>query len=157
MMKFPFFFLSIFLLPCPACSPETDTTLIGVKIYEHSAPYDQLFDQWKQMGINTAFSSETLISDKDFMKEAREHQISTFVIFPVFFNPEAIVEDAGLAAINRTGEAGWRSWSMHGKSSANTSPMGSVSILSVILYTGKKFTLTRTLRHFLSPVLTPCV
>jgi hypothetical protein len=110
MMKFPLYFLFIFLLLCPACSPESDTALIGVKIYKHSPPYEHLFDQWEQMGINTAFSSEALISDKEFMKEAREHQISTFVIFPVFYNPEALIEDSGLAAINRTGEAAAEEW-----------------------------------------------
>ena len=61
--------------------------LIGAKIYEHSGSYNLLFEEWNQMGINTGFCSQELISDRDFMKGAREHEISTFVIFPVFFNP----------------------------------------------------------------------
>lgn len=113
MMKFLFSILSIlsiFLLLCPGCSSETNQALIGAKIYEHSGPYDQLFDQWNQMGINTAFSSESLISNREFMLEAREHKISTFLIFPVFFNAEAIAEDEGLAAINRTGDVAAEEW-----------------------------------------------
>ncbi len=102
--------LSVFLLLFTGCKPVTDPALIGAKIYEHSGPYDQLFERWNQMGINTAFSSESLISTEEFMLEAREHRISTFVIFPVFFNPEAIVREAGLAAINRNGEAAAEEW-----------------------------------------------
>jgi len=110
MMKYLFSFLIIFLFLSRGCSPETDPLLIGAKIYEHKGPYDQLFDRWNQMGINTAFSSEHLISDREFMNEAREHKINTFVIFPVFFNAEAIAEDAGLAAINKNGEPAAEEW-----------------------------------------------
>ena len=110
MMKYLFTFLFLLLLLTTGCSPEVDQPLIGAKIYEHSGPYDQLFDQWKQLGINTAFSSERLITDRDFMNEAREHKISTFLIFPVFFNAEAIDEEAGLAAISSKGEAASEEW-----------------------------------------------
>jgi hypothetical protein len=110
MMKYLLSLLSVFLLLSTGCAPGTDPPVIGVKIYEHSGPYERLFDRWEQMGINTAFSSETLISDRDFMLEAREHGISTFVIFPVFFNPEAIAGDPGLAAITRTGEVAAEEW-----------------------------------------------
>ncbi|MEA3460426.1 MAG: hypothetical protein U9R49_01015, partial [Bacteroidota bacterium] len=110
MMKYLFSFLFIFLFLSRGCSPEADPLLIGAKIYEHTGPYDQLFDQWNQMGINTAFSSEKLISDREFMNQAREHKINTFVIIPVFFNAEAIAEDADLAAINRNGKAAAEEW-----------------------------------------------
>jgi len=109
-MKYLFSFLSLSLLLSAGCSPDTDQMLIGAKIYGHSGPYDQLFDQWKHLGINTAFSSENLISDREFMKEAREHSISTFLIYPVFFNAEVLAEEADLAAINRTGEAAAEEW-----------------------------------------------
>jgi len=92
------------------CSPGTDQQLIGAKIYENPGPYDQLFDQWNVMGINSAFCSQALVSNREFMLEARKHQISTFMIFPVFFNPEALAEDPGLAAIKRDGEAAVDEW-----------------------------------------------
>lgn len=110
MMKYFLFMPAIFLLLSGGCTPDTDPAVIGVKIYEHGGPYDQLFDRWNQMGINTAFSSESLISDKAFMMEARQHGISTFVIFPVFFNPEALAGEPGLAAINKTGEPAAEEW-----------------------------------------------
>jgi hypothetical protein len=107
-------FLRILLLLCLSlflhCTRGTEQRLIGAKIYEHPGPYDQLFDQWNRMGINTAFCSQALISNHEFMQEARKHRISTFMIFPVFFNPEALAEDPGLAAINRNGEPAVDEW-----------------------------------------------
>jgi len=110
MMKYLSSLLLILLLLFQACSPEADQMLIGAKIYEHSGPYRLLFEQWNQMGINTGFCSQELISDRDFMKEAIEHKISTFVIFPVFFNPEVLAGNPGLAAINRNGEEAAEEW-----------------------------------------------
>ena len=93
-----------------ACNQEQEDRIIGVKIYEHSGPYPQLFTSWNRMGINTGFCSEDLISDREFMKEARKKGISTFVIFPVFFNPEAIAESPEIAAINRDGNPAAEEW-----------------------------------------------
>jgi len=110
MMKYFFSFLLIFLLLVQGCSPEAQHTLIGAKIYENSGPHKLLFEQWNDMGINTGFCSQELISDREFMKEAREHKISTFLIFPVFFNSEAIAESPDLRAINRNGEVEAEEW-----------------------------------------------
>jgi len=109
-MKYNFASLIFSLLLLQGCSPEADQMLIGAKIYEHSGSYTLLFEQWNQMGINTGFCSQDLISDPEFMKEAREHKISTFVIFPVFYNPEVLAEEPGLAAINMNGKAAAEEW-----------------------------------------------
>jgi hypothetical protein len=101
-------FLAIIFLT--GCVQQQEERIIGVKIYEHSGSYDQLFKQWDNIGINTGFCSEGLISDQEFMKEAQENEISTFVIFPVFFNPETIALTSGLAAINQDGEAAVEEW-----------------------------------------------
>jgi len=103
-----FMLLSLFLFK--ACSHQENPQLIGAKIYEHDAPYDLLFKEWNRMGINTGFCSEKLISDREFMTEAREHEISTFVIFPVFFNPEEIAARPHMAAINRNGKPASEEW-----------------------------------------------
>jgi hypothetical protein len=110
MMKYliPFPILLLFLLQ--SCLNEGTQALIGAKIYEHLGSYDLLFQEWNQMGINTGFCSEELISDPEFMREAREHQVSTFVIFPVYYNPEEIARTPHLAAINRNGEAAAEDW-----------------------------------------------
>lgn len=110
MIKFLRAILPLCLFLFVECSHGTDQRLIGAKIYDHPGPYDQLFEQWNGMGINTAFCSQALVSKREFMQEARKHRISTFMIFPVFFNPEALAEDPGLAAINRNGEAAVAEW-----------------------------------------------
>ena len=110
MVKYLFSLLLVIPLLLPGCLQEDHQVLIGAKIYEHNGPYDRLFKQWNHMGINTGFCSQELISDQEFMKEAMEHKISTFVIFPVFFNPEALAQTPHIAAINRNGEAAAEEW-----------------------------------------------
>lgn len=110
MKKFLRFIPCAILILVQACAPEKDQAVIGAKIYAHEGPHDQLFRQWNQMGINTAFCSEELISDPGFMREARAHQITTYVIFPVFFNPEAIAGSPRLAAIKQDGSVAAEEW-----------------------------------------------
>lgn len=110
MMKYLFSFLLIFSLVIHSCSSEEQHTIIGVKIYENSGPHSSLFEQWNNLGINTGFCSQELIADPEFMKEAKEHQISTFLIFPVFFNAEALAEKPDLAAIKRNGNVAAEEW-----------------------------------------------
>jgi len=93
-----------------ACSPAADEQMIGAKIYEHNGSYDLLFEAWNDLGINTGFCSQELISDQDFMRQARDHGISTYLIFPVFFNPEALAHSPDLAAIDRGGFAAVEEW-----------------------------------------------
>ena len=100
----------LMLLLVQASTPKEDQPLIGVKIYTHDGPYDQLFRRWNQMGINTGFCSEELISDPDFMREAAEHQITTYAIFPVFFDPDEIARFPHLAAIKQDGEVAAEEW-----------------------------------------------
>jgi len=84
--------------------------MVGAKIYEHSGSFTFLFEQWNELGINTGFCSEDLISDPEFMRQARDHGISTFLIFPVFFNPEAMDQNPDLAAITQQGQKAVEEW-----------------------------------------------
>jgi hypothetical protein len=92
------------------CNTHTETLLVGAKIYEHSGSYASLFEQWNKLGINTGFCSQELISDPEFIKQARDHGISTFLIFPVFFNPEALAQNPELAAITQHGQKAVEEW-----------------------------------------------
>ncbi len=104
-------FLLLLLIFClSGCDPQRDKLLIGAKIYEHSGSYATLFRQWNDMGINTGFCSQDLIADNEFMEQAREHGISTYLIFPVFFNPEALALSPDLAAIKQDGSAAAEEW-----------------------------------------------
>jgi hypothetical protein len=102
--------LLLILCLLPGCIPKADTLLIGAKIYEHSGAYDLLFEQWNDLGINAGFCSQELISNWEFMKQARDHHISTYLIFPVFFNPDTLAHSPDLAAINRDGEPAAKDW-----------------------------------------------
>jgi hypothetical protein len=84
--------------------------IIGVKIYDHSGDFKQLFNAFADLGINTVFASEKLVSNDVFLEEARSHQIHVFVIEPIFFNPEALKADSNLFAITRTGEQAKEDW-----------------------------------------------
>ena len=110
MRKQHFTLLLLILYLFPGCAPKADTLLIGAKIYEHSGPSDLLFEQWNDLGINTGFCSQDLISNREFMEQARNHGISTFLILPVFFNPEVLARTPDLAAINRDGFAAAEEW-----------------------------------------------
>jgi hypothetical protein len=105
-----FYLLLVIVCLFSGCTPKADTLLIGAKIYEHSGPFDLLFEHWNKLGINTGFCSQDLISDREFMEQAHDHRISTFLIYPVFFNPEAIAHSPHLAAINRDGFAAAEEW-----------------------------------------------
>ena len=110
MIKYLLGFFILIQLLLPGCREKEEQPVIGVKIYECPGSFDQLFKKWNQLGINTGFCSQELISNGAFMEEAGKHEISTFVIFPVFFNPEAIAGSPGLAAINRDGNRASQEW-----------------------------------------------
>lgn len=84
--------------------------VVGVKIYEASPPFDGLFRQWADLGINTLFVSEALLVNGDFRAQARTNGLALFLIYPVFQGPEALKADPGLAAITASGELARDEW-----------------------------------------------
>jgi hypothetical protein len=84
--------------------------VVGVKIYEASPPFDGLFQKWRELGINTLFVSEALLSDGDFRTRARADGLTLFLIYPVFQSPEAIKADPDLAAITASGAPARDDW-----------------------------------------------
>ncbi len=83
---------------------------MGVKIYSHQGSMDKLFSEWDKLGINMVFSGEDLISNAQFMQGARKHGITTFAIFPVFFNAEELARSPHLHAITSQGEDAIDEW-----------------------------------------------
>ena len=98
------------VLMIPSCSQKPGNLIIGVKIYDHEGSMAYLFNEWNELGINTVFSGEDLISNKQFMQGARDQGISTFAIFPVFFNPLELDASPHLAAITSQGEVAMEEW-----------------------------------------------
>ncbi len=106
-------FATLFLmlvLMIPSCNQNAENRIMGVKIYGYEGSMAYLFNEWNDLGINTVFSGEDLISNKQFRQGARDHGISTFVIFPVFFNPEELDASPHLAAITAQGEVAMDEW-----------------------------------------------
>lgn len=93
-----------------ACAKPSPRPAIGVKIYEAAPPFDALFRQWKDLGINTAFVSEALLANPDFRGRARADGLTVFLIYPVFQNPEAIKDDPGIAAVTASGSPARDEW-----------------------------------------------
>jgi hypothetical protein len=84
--------------------------LVGVKIYEPVSDPDALFRDWKRLGIDTAFVSTKLAESGAFIPAARRAGIRTFVITPVFFNPEYLAAHPEAWAVTGRGESAKNDW-----------------------------------------------
>jgi hypothetical protein len=84
--------------------------VVGVKIYEASPPFDGLFSKWRELGINTLFVSETLLTNGDFRSQARANGLTLFLIYPIFQSPEAIKENPEIAAVTASGAPARDEW-----------------------------------------------
>lgn len=96
--------------PAKTGHPVPGRPVVGVKIYEAAPPFEGLFRQWRDLGVNTLFVSETLARNQDFRALAATHGLPLFVIFPVFQSPEAIKDNPGLAAVTAAGTPAREEW-----------------------------------------------
>lgn len=84
--------------------------MIGVKIYERDGAFPELFEEWRALGINTAFVSAALASDPGFRGMARTNGIALYIILPTFYRAEALAAEPGLAAITADGTPARDEW-----------------------------------------------
>jgi hypothetical protein len=91
------------------CTQNTGK-IIGVKIYEYHGDYGALAARWKEMGINTSFISATLAANDTFRQALKKNNITAFIIFPVFQNPEILKQDSSLYAITSKGKKAKDDW-----------------------------------------------
>jgi hypothetical protein len=91
------------------CKSGTDK-IIGIKIYEYDKDFDSLVTKWKDMGINTAFISKELAGSSQFRQLLKENNIKTYIIFPVFYDPERLQLDSTLYAITEKGNIAKDDW-----------------------------------------------
>jgi hypothetical protein len=84
--------------------------LVGVKIYDPVPDTAALFREWKRLGIDTAFVSTALAESGTFLPAARRAGFRTFVITPVFFNPEYLAAHPDAWAITGRGERAKQDW-----------------------------------------------
>lgn len=90
-------------------APEEEL-LIGVKIYDHAGSFPELFEEWRSLGINTALVSASLISNQEFRSLAEKNNIATFIIIPIFYNPEELKKRPDLFAITDAGKKANEEW-----------------------------------------------
>ncbi|HSD65083.1 MAG TPA: hypothetical protein VLF95_00195 [Vicinamibacteria bacterium] len=93
--------------PGPA---EAGPPLVGVKIYDPVPDTAALFREWRRLGIDTAFVSTALAESGTFVPAARRAGFRTFVITPVFFNPEYLAAHPDAWAITGRGERAKADW-----------------------------------------------
>jgi hypothetical protein len=87
-----------------------ENTIVAVKIYKTERELPELFEEWRDLGVNTVFASEELTSSGGFRALVKKNGIDLFIILPVFFAPEELAEDPGLWAITADGERAKEDW-----------------------------------------------
>lgn len=90
--------------------PQPRDLMVGVKTYAPEGSFEEIFDQWRDLGVDTAFVSQTLLEDPEFRAMARERAVDVFVITPVFFNPEDLAEEPDLFAVTAGGDPAKADW-----------------------------------------------
>lgn len=106
LILFLFIYSSISLFSVPGSQGQ----LTGVKIYQYKGDYDQLFKQWKTLGIDTAFIGLDLARQENFIAKARKNNLKTFIVVPIFFNPEILKTNPDLYAITGEGKPAKKEW-----------------------------------------------
>jgi hypothetical protein len=110
MYKYTIILLLFVVASCSTKSDRIQEKIIGVKIYDHQGDFQELFDTWKEVGINTVFASTTLLSNEEFRSLSTTYGIKTFAILPIFYAPEDLDKDSSLYSITNEGlfaEAEW--------------------------------------------------
>lgn len=95
------------VLPVGRGLPEP---VLGVKIYEHAGPFEPLFEEWEELGVNTVFAGEALARDPDFRALLRKRAMALFIIYPVFQDPDALKARPELAALTSDGRRARDEW-----------------------------------------------
>jgi hypothetical protein len=90
-------------------SQDQSGLLIGVKVYNIDRELKSVFEEWSNLGINTVFASPSIFNDQ-FSELAKKHKIETFIILPVFYDPEALQAQPDLFAITGDGAKAIDDW-----------------------------------------------
>lgn len=112
-LKIVAFLIALFsIFSCNSNKYKTSSSdrIIGVKIYNYSGDYNLLKEEWKDIGINTVFCSIDLFSNEGFRSFLKENKLRSFIITPVFFDPDALQMDSSLFAITKSGENAKDDW-----------------------------------------------
>jgi hypothetical protein len=109
MKRFAILLLGFIIIAGLSCKREPKK-IIGIKIYEYNQDFNKLVAKWKDMGINTAFISRELAENTSFRQILKENKIATYIIFPVFYDPERLQQDSTIYAITSKGNIAKDDW-----------------------------------------------
>lgn len=84
--------------------------MVGVKIYEYTGSFPELFAKWRTVGVNTVFVSASLGAVPEFKALAKKNGVTTFLIFPVFFGGPELEKRPDLYAIKADGTRAEDDW-----------------------------------------------
>ncbi|MFX1283536.1 MAG: hypothetical protein ACFFB5_07770 [Promethearchaeota archaeon] len=84
--------------------------IIGIKIYHLQEDFHELFIDWHSLNFNTLFVSTSLCSNLEFRELAKKNNMKMFVIFPVFYDPEALEKTPELYSITDEGKKAVIEW-----------------------------------------------
>jgi hypothetical protein len=89
---------------------EGSDFMIGVKIYDFEGDIANLIKRWKELGVNAAFVSADLAQQGSFMALVRSNHIATYIILPIFQNPEMLAANPGYYAVTGKGKRAEEDW-----------------------------------------------
>lgn len=89
--------------------PSGSDMMIGIKVYNIDRDLKLLFKEWKELGINTVLASPAVFNDQ-FTALAKRNNIKTFIILPVFYDPEVLKAHPDLYAVTDRGERAVDDW-----------------------------------------------
>jgi len=107
--------ITMFIVILGSCSWQAENNkksglILGVKIYNTDENLSDLYKEWAELGINTVFSGEALMAKNEFRALAKKNGIKTFIILPIFFNPDTLQLTPDLYAITNHGKKAKEEW-----------------------------------------------
>jgi hypothetical protein len=87
-----------------------DQQINGLKIYDTSRNLPSLFDEWRDLNINSLYVGERLLSNNAFRKMAHRYKMRLFAITPIFYDKVALENSPELFARTNHGEIARDDW-----------------------------------------------
>ncbi|MHA2246234.1 MAG: hypothetical protein ACXADY_14815 [Candidatus Hodarchaeales archaeon] len=84
--------------------------MIGTKIYQIRGNTHKLFKELHALKFDSLFVSASLCANLEFRELAKINNMNVFVVFPVFYNPEALENHPELYSITNEGEKAVEEW-----------------------------------------------
>ncbi len=84
--------------------------IYATKLYALPPRLDELVAQWKQIGLNTLFTTPEVAGQPEYRALAKKNGLDTFLIVPVFFEPGAATSGALQSTVDSDGHRVQEDW-----------------------------------------------